>query len=84
MTSEMPTIPIFAESYWFSKQNGTKLNNRSYSYLNAGYTWVEFNDVSALGCSLYWCQALHITNKDRYQYKEHPRTLALQLTSDHW
>ena len=26
--------------------------------------------------SLYWCQALHITNKDRYQNNERPRALA--------
>ena len=27
--------------------------------------------------SLYWCQALHITNKDRYQNNERSQTLAL-------
>ena len=37
----------------------------------------EFNDVSTLGRSLYWCQALHITNKDRYQSTSARRALAL-------
>ena len=27
----------------------------------------KFNNASALGRSFYWCQALHIMNKDRYQ-----------------
>ena len=27
--------------------------------------WGQFNDSSALGGSLYWCKALHMTNKDR-------------------
>ena len=26
---------------------------------------------------MYWCQALHITNKDSYQNNERPRALAL-------
>ena len=33
-------------------------------------TWGEFNDV-------YWCQALHITNKDYIPENERPQTLAL-------
>ena len=42
-----------------------------------------FNDMSALGRSLYWCQALHITNIDRYQNNERPQMLAL-LNSRLW
>ena len=37
----------------------------------------KFNNVSALGRSLYWCQALHIMNKDRYQSTSARRALAL-------
>ena len=37
----------------------------------------EFNNASALERSLYWCQAIHITNKDRYQNNERSRALAL-------
>ena len=37
----------------------------------------EFNNASALGRSLYWCQALHIMNKDRYQSTSARRALAL-------
>ena len=37
----------------------------------------EFNDASALERSFYWCQALHITNKDRYQSTSARRALAL-------
>ena len=37
----------------------------------------EFNDASALEGSLYWCQALHIRNKDKYQNNKHLQTLAL-------
>ena len=40
-------------------------------------SWGEFNNTSALGRSLYWCQALHITNKDRYQSTSARRALAL-------
>ena len=41
------------------------------------FTRGEFNDASALGRSLYWCQALHITYKDRYQSTSARRALAL-------
>ena len=37
----------------------------------------EFNNASAFKRSLYWCQALHITNKDRYQSTSARRALAL-------
>ena len=42
----------------------------------------EFNNASAFKRSLYWCQALHITNKDRYQSTSARRALAL-LNSPH-
>ena len=41
------------------------------------YTRGEFNYASAFKRSLYWCQALHITNKDRYQSTSARRALAL-------
>ena len=41
------------------------------------YTRGKFNNASALGRSLYWCQALHIMNKDRYQSTSARRALAL-------
>ena len=37
----------------------------------------KFNNASPLGRSLYWCQALHIMNKDRYQSTSARRALAL-------
>ena len=37
----------------------------------------EFNNASAFKRSLYWCQALHITNKDRYQSTSARRALTL-------
>ena len=37
----------------------------------------KFNNASALGRSLYWCQALHIMNKDRYQSTSARQALAL-------
>ena len=37
----------------------------------------KFNNASALERSLYWCQALHIMNKDRYQSTSARRALAL-------
>ena len=37
----------------------------------------KFNNASALGRSLYWCQALHIINKDMYQSTSARRALAL-------
>ena len=37
----------------------------------------KFNNASALGRSLYWCQALHIMDKDRYQSTSARRALAL-------
>ena len=37
----------------------------------------EFKNASAFKRSLYWCQALHITNKDRYQSTSARRALAL-------
>ena len=37
----------------------------------------KFNNASALGRSLYWCQALHIMNKDRYQSTSARRALAV-------
>ena len=37
----------------------------------------KFNNASALGRSFYWCQSLHIMNKDRYQSKIARRALAL-------
>ena len=40
----------------------------------------EFNNASAFKRSLYWCQALHITNKDRYQSTSARRALALLNT----
>ena len=46
---------------------------RSWNFLTGG----EFNNASALGRSLYWCQALHIMNKDRYQSTSARRALAL-------
>ena len=41
------------------------------------FTRGKFNNASALGRSLYWCQALHIMNKDRYQSTSARRALAL-------
>ena len=41
------------------------------------FTRGEFNNASASKRSLYWCQALHITNKDRYQSTSARRALAL-------
>ena len=41
------------------------------------YTRGKFNNASALGRSLYWCQASHIMNKDRYQSTSARRALAL-------
>ena len=43
----------------------------------ADQTSGKFNNASALGRSLYWCQALHIMNKDRYQSTSARRALAL-------
>ena len=40
-------------------------------------SWGKFNNLSALGRSFYWCQALHIMNKDRYQSTSARRALAL-------
>ena len=37
----------------------------------------KFNNASALGRSFYWCQALHIMDKDRYQSTSARRALAL-------
>ena len=37
----------------------------------------EFNNASAFKRSLYWCQALHNMNKDRYQSTSARRALAL-------
>ena len=37
----------------------------------------KFKNASALGRSLYWCQALHIMNKDRYQSTSARRALTL-------
>ena len=37
----------------------------------------KFNNASALGRSLYWCQAYHIMIKDRYQSTSARRALAL-------
>ena len=37
----------------------------------------KFNNASALGRSFYWCQALHIMNKDRYQSTSARRALTL-------
>ena len=48
----------------------------------------EFNNVSAFKRSLYWCQALRITNKDRYQSTGARRALTLlnspQMTFLDW
>ena len=52
---------------------------KSQSYQASG----EFNDASALGRSLYCCQALHITNKDRYQSTSARRALALLNSPQH-
>ena len=41
------------------------------------WNWGEFNNASAFKRSLYWCQALHITNKDSYQSTSARRALAL-------
>ena len=41
------------------------------------HTGGKFNNASALGRSLYWCQALHIMNKDRNQSTSAQRALAL-------
>ena len=52
------------------------LSNISLQYKLLG-TRAEFNNASAFKRSLYWCQALHITNKDRYQLTSARRPLAL-------
>ena len=44
---------------------------------NYSITRSEFNDVSAVERSLYWCQVLDIMNKDRYWNSKRTRTLAL-------
>ena len=44
---------------------------------NTVNNWGKFNNASASKRSLYWCQALHITNKDRYQSTSARRALAL-------
>ena len=59
-------------SIWFVKKY-LKCNCSPYST----FTWGEFNNASALERSLYWCQALHITNNDRYQNNERSQALAL-------
>ena len=41
------------------------------------YNRGEFNNASAFKRPLYWCQALHITNNDRYQSTSARRALAL-------
>ena len=41
----------------------------------------EFNNASAFKRSLYWCQAIHITNEDRYQSTSARRALALLNSS---
>ena len=41
------------------------------------YNRGKFNNASALGRSFYWCQALHIMDKDRYQSTSARRALAL-------
>ena len=43
----------------------------------------KFNKASALGRSLYWCQALQIMNIERYQSTSARRALAL-LNSPQW
>ena len=45
--------------------------------LNFSKSRGKFNNASALGRSLYWCPALHIMNKDRYQSTSARRALAL-------
>ena len=44
---------------------------------NVGDNRGESKNASAFKRSLYWCQALHITNKDRYQSTSARRALAL-------
>ena len=57
-------------------------NERALGELSHYWTRVrgKFNNASALGRSLYWCQALHIMNKDRYQSTSARRALALLNT----
>ena len=45
----------------------TFLNELDTWYAQMDITRGKFNNASALERSMYWCQALHITNKDRYQ-----------------
>ena len=49
----------------------------NYYFCKSEDIWGEFNKTSAHGHSLYWCQASHITYKDRYQNNERPQALAL-------
>ena len=54
-------------------------------FLNIYFTVCTFYpEVSTkMRVLLYWCQALHIRNKDRYQNNERPRTLALLNSPTH-
>ena len=59
------------------KRNKPKISTNENTSVKRCQCLGEFNGASALGRSLYWCQALHITNKDRFQNNERPRILAL-------
>ena len=59
----------------FTQSSHTKKKN--VDIFAATFTCGEFNNASAFKRSLYWCQALHITNKDRYQSTSARRALAL-------
>ena len=88
------------EKAWKNTLTGNKFSNFDYNKINSMSHVIrikfdifqlqirgEFNNASALECSLYWCQALHITNKDRYQNNERSQALTSlnspQLTHQH-
>ena len=64
---------------WLSKYfvNHCKLHFTDVLLASKSHISGEFNNASAFKRSLYWCQALHITNKDRYQSTSARRALAL-------
>ena len=62
---------IYWEVFYFHLKSNENFSRLSYEH------WGEFNNASALKHSLYWCQALHIMNKDRYRSWSTRRALAL-------
>ena len=75
MSHKKDTRLIWVKDHCLHMSNSTriKLSAMVHHFLNRR----EFNNASAFKRSLYWCQALHITNKDRYLSTSAWRALAL-------